>query len=148
MRRLRFALVPALLGLAACADPVNGELSIVDDEGRTVAFAPDQCVDGNDMGFLGVQMEDEYGRTLDFFEWDGRPGLIFHAPGRIAFELDPADCDSFGGRIEREFNRVTDNGKVNGDLEVSCRTPDGWTVQGVLTFEDCYAPEDDCDDDY
>ncbi len=148
MRCLRPSLPLVLLGLAACADPVQGELRISNAGGSELHLAPQECFDGAPLGFLGVQLRDD-DRTVEFFDDGGQPALIVHIPGDVAFELIPADCATFAGALDREFNRRTDVGKVSGDVTVDCTSLDGWSVQGELSFEECWAEEEEeCDDDF
>lgn len=145
MPRLRLAWILALVGLTACADPVSGELTLESRDGHPKTFAPRECVDGDSLGYFGVQFRTG-DRILEFFRSDDEPKLAYFAPGDGAFEIDLASCEHFRGALIREYN-ATGNGRVEGHLEVSCASLDGWSVEGSLSFEQCRAPEDeDCDD--
>ena len=142
-------LVLALLGSTACGTKVEGELFIDPGSYRKIEYAPVDCVDGDHFGFFGVQLRDEEDRILEFFRNGDEPGLAFYAPGQAAFELGPADCTRLVGSLEREHNETTDEGRVDGRLEIDCEAPNGWTLDGRLSFQRCGDPEteEDCDED-
>ncbi|MEM7151768.1 MAG: hypothetical protein AAF799_02955 [Myxococcota bacterium] len=138
-------LVP-LVGLLACSDPVSGHVSLSTDRGATLKFVPTQCTDGNDRGFFGVELSDDAHQIMNFYRRDDAPAVLFFSPGVGAFDLDRDDCEFLDGDLLRKFNSTTDNGKMQGSFEMDCTTPRGWHVEGVVSFEDCRAPEDDDED--
>lgn len=151
MRCARTVLFLGCLGWMGCADPVNGELYIEQEHGRALVFAPNDCADGEPLGYFGVEMKDDRGRILEFFRDGEEPALVYFSRGGDAFELGPAQCEHFEGSITRKYNRVTNNGRVHGDLSIECTMLDGRRVEGSLSFEKCDQydedEEHDCDDD-
>lgn len=117
------------------------------ERGDALTFRPTACADGDELGFFGAQFTDDHFQILDFHRRDGAPAVQFYSPGNGAFLVREDDCDVLDGDLLRHFNSSTGNGKVEGRLELSCTSPRGWLIEGVLNFEDCGPPDDGDDDD-
>lgn len=150
MQSARFVPLLAALGSGACGLHVEGALYIDTGSYRTIEYVPRDCADGDHFGFFGVQLRDDEGRILDFFRKGRAPGVAFYTPhgvGGEAFELGPADCEVLAGSLTRQHNRTTGVGRVEGDLDLDCEAPNGWTLQGTLAFERCADLESDEDEE-
>ncbi len=131
--------VVVLLG-TGCAEPVRGTLAVHARSGQAYDFEPDECLDGGEFGYWGVQLRDDDGRVVDVFKRDDVPHAIVYAPGRLGFELTLDQCTVFEGRMTRRT--VNGHAEMGGDLTIDCLDSEGNALAGDVSFTDC-----DCEDD-
>lgn len=134
----------ALLLCSACSEPVSGTLEVRNASGDAFRFTPEECFDGGEHGYWGVQFRDEDGRVVDVFKRGEVPHAIVYSPGRVAFEVELSACEVFEGRLERRA--VNGSGTMKGDLTLDCSDGEGRQLAGDLVFKDCGAYDDDDND--
>ncbi len=132
-----------LLLCGACSEPVSGNLEVRSASGEAFNFTPDECFDGGEHGYWGVQFRDDKGRVVDVFKRDDVPHAIVYSPGRVAFEVELGACDVFEGHLQRRA--VNGRGTMKGDLTLECDDQHGRQLIGELVFNDCGAHDDDDD---
>lgn len=134
----------ALLLCSACSEPVSGALEVRNASGEAFNFEPEECFDGGEHGYWGVQFRDDKGRVVDIFKRDDVPHAIVYSPGRVAFEVELQACEVFEGRLERRA--VNGSGTMKGNLILECDDGEGRQLAGDLVFKDCGVYDDGSDD--
>lgn len=138
-----FAVSLVALLCSACEEPLSGSFEVRSATGDVFTFAPQQCVDGSEYGYWGVQLRDG-GRAMDIFERDDVPYALVYSPGQTAFELELESCGVFEGRLKRRS--INGSGTSRGHFTLECVAEDGREIVGEMHFEDCGSPDDDDDD--
>jgi hypothetical protein len=133
--RGKVLVLSSLLAVGGCSDNVEGEIRI----GKVDVFAPFDCINGNELGFAGVEMWDEEGRLAHFVRFGGDSALIFLTPDYVEYlRVDTQSCPRFDGAL-----RGRSWGSRRGHVSVHCIASTGRSVDGALQFRGCGSIDDD-----
>jgi hypothetical protein len=128
-----------LLAVVGCGNDVEGEIRI----GKVDVFAPLDCINGDELGFDGIEMWDDEGRLAHFVRFESDWALVFMTPDGIEFtRVDTVGCQQFDGAL-----RGASWGTRRGHVSVQCIADTGRSVEGSVRFRNCGCPDDDQWDD-
>ena len=120
---------------------VSGELAIRAPQGESVAWKPDACLSGEHEQFFGFILGSEGSPVVlraVVDPLDG-PGLrVVGLPSTASAVFRPDMCEKLELVVEPTGWRVNDFQDLSGRLDVSCRTPEGGSVEGSVEIHHCH----------
>ena len=127
--------LPLMLSCGALVMPVatkaDGQLTM-----GTTTFVPTQCSSGDRMGFYGVDLTEPSHDGLLRLAFDPIDGARIRLKlGGQDLKFDATSCPSLVATAEPTGWQVNDIRDLRGSIAMSCRLPDGQTLEGNIHFD-------------